>query len=295
MGMKKPPVNKYEEIPMDRKIQMQLSRQETIDTTLLAPPPPDTNLWLALFIISLSGFVIGLVGLLSPNYMSGDIDVGPYKATIKSFLSLDRDVPDVLKMADFGLFRFCFSEDFMEIITKAMEFGDGEMPENEGGMKLDFSKRCHKVIETENQPQHMKDTTRTGKILMFMGLSSVLITWMFVILVLVAGRHLSKVITGISASVSVTFLVSSLLVSMTLRPMTKDYLNLEIMKSVRTSVENMGINIDLIEKLGGLKFTQIQPVNVEPGFSGFLIVTSAVLLMVVGITALLKTRSHKPG
>ena len=58
------------------------------------------------------------------------------------------------------------------------------------------------VIETENQPQHMKDTTRTGKILMFMGLSSVLITWMFVILVLIAGRHLSKLITGISASVS---------------------------------------------------------------------------------------------
>ena len=51
------------------------------------------------------GFVIGLVGLLSPNYMSGEVEVGPYKDTIKSFLSLDRDVPDVLKMADFGLFR----------------------------------------------------------------------------------------------------------------------------------------------------------------------------------------------
>ena len=53
----------------------------------------------------------------------------------------------------------------------------------------------------------MKDTTRTGKILMFMGLSSVLITWMFVILVLIAGRHLSKVITGISASVSGWFVI----------------------------------------------------------------------------------------
>ena len=58
------------------------------------------------------------------------------------------------------------------------------------------------MIETENQPDLMKERTRTGKILMFLGLSSVFVTWLFVILVLVAGRHLSKVITGISASVS---------------------------------------------------------------------------------------------
>lgn len=92
----------------------------------------------------------------------------------------------------------------MIIVSEAMKFGGGEMPENEGGMKLDFSQACHKVIETENQPELMKIRTRTGKILMFMGLSSVFITWMFVIQVLVAGRHLSKVITGISASVSGT-------------------------------------------------------------------------------------------
>ena len=39
---------------------------------------------------------------------------------------------------------------------------------------------------------------------MFMGLSSLFVTWLFVILVLVAGRHLSKVITGISASITGT-------------------------------------------------------------------------------------------
>ncbi|KAL5270175.1 hypothetical protein ACHWQZ_G001044 [Mnemiopsis leidyi] len=294
MGLKKPPINKYEEIALDKKIQYE---QGTVDTTLLAPPPPDTYIWLGLFIVSLSGFVIGLVGLLSPNYMAGTIEVGPYKGMIKSFLGLERELPDTLKMADFGLFRFCFSEDFMAVVTTAMDMPESpaEMPVNEGGMKLDFSKRCHTVVNTENQPELMKERTRIGKILMFMGLSSVLITLVFVILVLVAGRHLSKVITGISASVSVAFLVSSLLVSMTLRPMTKDYLNLEIMKSVRITAVDMGINIQLIENVAGVKFTQIQPVNVEPGFSGFLIVTSAVLLMVVGITALLKTRSHRPG
>ena len=54
--------------------------------------------------------MIGLVGLLSPNYMAGTIEVGPYKGMIKSFLDLDRDLPDTLKMADFGLFRlFSFS------------------------------------------------------------------------------------------------------------------------------------------------------------------------------------------
>ena len=55
--------------------------------------------------MSTPGFVIGLVGLLSPNYMAGTIEVGPYKGMIKSFLDLDRDLPDTLKMADFGLFR----------------------------------------------------------------------------------------------------------------------------------------------------------------------------------------------
>ena len=49
--------------------------------------------------------MIGLVGLLSPNYMSGEIEIGPYKDAIKSFLFLEEDVPDPLKMADFGLFR----------------------------------------------------------------------------------------------------------------------------------------------------------------------------------------------
>ena len=65
-------------------------------------------------------------------------------------------------------------------------------------------------MNTENQPELMKERTRIGKILMFMGLSSVLITLVFVILVLVAGRHLSKVITGISASVSGTYKTTKL-------------------------------------------------------------------------------------
>ena len=223
--------------------------------------------------------------------------MGQYKGAIKNFLDLPAEyqVPDTLKMADFGLFKFCFSEDFLFIVNAAIEFGGGDIPKNEGGMNLDFSEQCHTVVTTENQPELMKERTRTGKILMFMGLSSVFLTWMFVIQVLVARRHLSKVITGISASVSVIFLVSSLLVSMTLRPMTKDYLNLEIMRSVKRKVEDMGINTALIEGSIGSKLESIQPVEVEPGFSGFLIVTSAVLMMGVGIASLLKTRSHKPG
>ena len=40
--------------------------------------------------------------------------------------------------------RFCFSEEFLTMVNKAMEFGGGEMPENEGGMQLDFSKRYYK-------------------------------------------------------------------------------------------------------------------------------------------------------
>ena len=46
-------------------IYIRYSRQETIDTTLLAPPPPDTNLWLALFAISLSGNYNQYLSLLS--------------------------------------------------------------------------------------------------------------------------------------------------------------------------------------------------------------------------------------
>ena len=82
---------------------------------------------------------------------------------------------------------------------------------------------------------------------------------------------------------------------MTLRGMTKDYLNLEIMKSVKTSIIDLGLRIDVIENMLGEKLEKIQPVNMEPGFSGFLIVASAVLMMVVGLISLLKTRSHKPG
>ena len=52
------------------------------------------------------GFVIGLVGLLSLNYMSGEVEVGPYKSIIQNFLGLDMALPDTLKMADFGLFRY---------------------------------------------------------------------------------------------------------------------------------------------------------------------------------------------
>ena len=55
----------------------------------------------------MSAFIIGLTGLLTPNYMSGEIEIAPYKTTIKGVLDLNEDfvVPDVLKMADFGLFR----------------------------------------------------------------------------------------------------------------------------------------------------------------------------------------------
>ena len=45
----------------------------------------------------------------------------------------------------------------------------------------------------------------------------------------------------------------------------------------------------------GLKLEKFQPVEVVPGFSGFLIVASTALMMIVGITSLLKTRAHKPG
>ena len=50
--------------------------------------------------------MIGLVGLLSPNYMSGEVEAGPYKSIIQNFLGLDMALPDTLKMADFGLFRY---------------------------------------------------------------------------------------------------------------------------------------------------------------------------------------------
>eukprot|EP00116_Pleurobrachia_bachei_P006256 sb/3466518/ len=277
-------LNKYEEIPIDQK----LSRQETVDTTLLRPPPPDTIIWVTLCFLSLTAFGIGLTGLLTTNFMIGEIDseVIPKMMTdnLKAFVPLPEgfEIPEVLKLADFGLFSFCFSEEFMTIVTSALKATNSEIPENEGGMKIDFSVACHKVIETENQPELMKSRTRTGKILMFMGLSSLFVTWLFIILVIVAGRHLTKVIACISASVTVCFLVTSLLVSMTLQDMTKDYLNLEIMRSIIQTSREEGINIDFIESIMKKKLILLQPVEIRPGYSGFLMVASIILTICVG-------------
>jgi len=269
----------------------------TVDTSPLQPPPPDKIIWGSLFALCLSAFIVGLTGLLSADYMSGYIDMSVIKAPTKSILRLDEnyEVPDTLKMANFGLFRFCFSDDFMYIVTAAMKMSGNGMPEApEGGMTLDFNFQCHDVIETENQPEKMKERTRIGKILMFMGLSSVFVTWLFLIMVLIAGRHLSKAITSISATCSVIFLISSLMVSMTLQGMTKIYLNEQIMASARSALIAEGIDIDFLESFG-INFLTFQPVDMVTGSSGYLILTSAGIMMIIGIATFHKTRTHKPG
>lgn len=285
----------------EAKSQELYARQDTVastvDTSPLQPPPPDKILWGSLFALCLSAFVVGLTGLLSADYMSGYIDMSVVKHPTKSILKLptEYNIPDNLKMANFGLFRFCFSDDFIYIVREAMKMSDSGMPEPpEGGMALDFSLQCHDVIETENQPEKMKERTRIGKILMFMGLSSVFVTWLFLIMVLIAGRHLSKAITSISATCSVVFLISSLMVSMTLQGMTKIYLNQQIMASARSAMVAEGLDVDFIETFG-IDFSSFQPVDMVTGSSGYLILTSAGIMMIIGIATFHKTRTHKPG